>query len=121
LQIQRVDRAGTVGYGAIHRVTGKKIATIAVGYADGYLRSLGNNGVCAIDGIMVPVIGRISMDLVTVDVTQVPDEVIAKCKVIELIGDNVPVDFVAEKAGTISYEILTSLGDRYKRIYVDKK
>lgn len=119
LQIQQVDRACAVGYGAVHRVVrGTKIATVAVGYADGYLRSLSNEGICAIDGVIVPVIGRVSMDLVTIDVTKIPDEVLAKCDGIELIGENIPVDVVAKKAGTISYEILTSLGDRYRRIYM---
>lgn len=119
LQLQHVDSAGTVGYGALQKITsGTKIATIAVGYADGYLRSLSNSGICAIDGVIVPVIGRVSMDLVTIDVTKIPAEKLDECREVELIGENIPVDIVAKKAGTISYEILTSLGNRYKKIYI---
>jgi len=117
LQIEQVDSAGTVGYGAKYKIkAGTRIATIAVGYADGYLRSLSDCGICAIGGQIVPVIGRVSMDLVTVDVTKIPVEKLAGAE-IELIGDNISVDVVAKRAGTIGYEILTSLGSRYKRIY----
>ncbi len=116
LQIELVDRAGAVGYGASYKLHhGTKIATIAVGYADGYLRSLSNQGICAIDGVIVPVIGRVSMDLVTVDVTKIPDEKLYVGAEVELIGENIPVDVVAGRAGTIGYEILTSLGARYRR------
>lgn len=118
LQIERIDRAGTVGYGAEHKVNkGTKIATIAAGYADGYLRSLSNKGICALRGKKIPVIGRVSMDLITLDVTEISDTDLGIGKEIELIGENISVDMVAEKAGTIAYEILTSLGARYKRIY----
>lgn len=118
LQIHRIDRAGTVGYGASRKVKpGMKTATIAAGYADGYLRSLSNSGVCAVDGQIVPIIGRVSMDLVILDVTEVPDSKLTIGQEVELIGENIPLEMVAEKAGTISYEILTSLGERYKRIY----
>lgn len=120
LQIQRIDRDGTVGYGASQAVLkGTKIATIAAGYADGYLRSLSNNGICAVDGIIVPIIGRVSMDLVTIDVSKIPDEKLKPGAEVELIGDNIPVDVAAKHASTISYEILTSLGKRYKRVYLD--
>jgi alanine racemase len=93
LQIERVDRAVTVGYGALRKVErGTKIATIAVGYADGYLRCLGDRGICAIGGVFVPVIGRISMDLITLDVTEIADAKLSEIEEIELIGDNIPVD-----------------------------
>lgn len=119
LQIHQIDRDGTVGYGASHKVTaGTKTATIAIGYADGYLRSLSNSGICAVDGIIVPIIGRVSMDLVILDVTNVPDSKLEVGREVELIGENIPVETVALKAGTISYEILTSLGPRYKRVYI---
>jgi alanine racemase len=117
LQIERVDSAGTVGYGATHKITrGTKIATIAVGYANGYLRSLSDRGICAVNGHIVPVIGRVSMDLVTIDVTKIPDEKLFDAEV-ELIGDYISVNEVAQKAGTISYEIITSLGGRYRIVY----
>lgn len=118
LQIEQIDRKGAVGYGATHSLAkGAKIATVAVGYADGYLRSLSNRGICYIGDIAVPVVGRVSMDLITLDVSNVPDKMLTQGAEVELIGDNIPVDVVAGKAGTISYEILTSLGGRYKRVY----
>ncbi|MFO0998349.1 MAG: alanine racemase C-terminal domain-containing protein [Alphaproteobacteria bacterium] len=68
-----MDPPRTVGYGAAHRVARRtKIATIAIGYADGYLRSLKGRGLCHIAGHRVPVVGRVSMDLTTLDVTEVP-------------------------------------------------
>lgn len=118
LQIHHINKECTVGYGAEYKAgKGKKIATIPVGYADGYLRSLSNKGICAIDGIIVPVVGRVSMDLITLDVTDVPEEKLGVMREVELIGENIPVDVVAQKAGTIGYEMLTSLGARYKRNY----
>ncbi|MCW5772497.1 MAG: alanine racemase [Rhodospirillaceae bacterium] len=119
LQVREVDSPGTVGYGATAPIgAGGRIATIAVGYADGYLRSLSNRGEAWIGPHNVPVIGRVSMDLVTLDVSSVPRE---SCRVgdwVELIGPHLGVDAVAERAGTNGYEILTSLGPRYRRTYL---
>ncbi|HYD70386.1 alanine racemase [Azospirillum sp.] len=120
LQVRNVDSPMTVGYGATHRVAGRgKIATIAVGYADGYLRSLSGRGHVHVGGVPAPVVGRISMDLITVDITALPDGAVAPGMLVELIGPNRTVDTVAEQAGTIGYEVLTSLGPRYHRVYVD--
>lgn len=119
LQVRAIDSPRTVGYGATHQVSRpSKIATIPVGYADGYLRSLGNRGRCYVDGRPVPVVGRVSMDLVTLDVTDLPDEMARPGTMVEVIGPNMPVDELAESAGTIGYEILTSLGRRYTRRYL---
>jgi alanine racemase len=119
LQVRAVDSPGTVGYGATARIgAGGRIATIAVGYADGYLRSLSNRGEAWIGPHRVPIIGRVSMDLVTLDISSVPQEA---CKVgdfADLIGAHIGVDDVAERAGTNGYEILTSLGPRYHRAYL---
>jgi alanine racemase len=119
IQVREVDNAATVGYGATARIgAGGRIATIAVGYADGYLRSLSNRGEAFIGSHRVPIIGRVSMDLVTLDVSSVPPE---ECQVgafAELIGANIPVDDVADRAGTNGYEILTRLGPRYHRSYL---
>lgn len=118
LQVRNVDSPMTVGYGATHRVAGRgKIATIAVGYADGYLRSLGGRGAVFVGGVPAPVVGRISMDLITVDVTGLPEHAAVPGALVELIGPNRPVDVVAEQGGTIGYEVLTSLGPRYHRVY----
>lgn len=118
LQVREIDTDATVGYGATHRVTGRtRIATVGVGYADGWLRALSNHGAGWIGDRSVPLVGRVSMDLSTFDVTGVPETLAAPGCWIELIGPNRPVDTVAKEAGTIGYEILTALGTRYARIH----
>ena len=119
LQIRDAEPGETVGYNATHIVKKRsKIATVSVGYADGYPRSLSNNVSGIIDSISVPLLGRISMDLITFDVTAAPEAKRQPGQLIELIGPNNPVDEIANAAGTIGYEILTSLGRRYHRIYI---
>ncbi len=116
LQIRDVDSPQTVGYGASHRVSRRgKIATVAIGYADGWFRSLGNRGCGFIEGIKVPLVGRVSMDLTTFDVTDVPENLAHPGALIELIGPHHTVDDVAAEAGTIGYEVLTALGRRHHR------
>jgi len=118
LQIRDVDTPKTVGYGARYQVTGPaRIATVAVGYADGYLRSLSNKGSAYFGDIRAPVVGRVSMDLITLDVSHVPEHLIYPGATADLIGPHCTVDDVARDAGTIGYEILTGLGARYHRIY----
>lgn len=117
LQIQDVDASQTVGYGAAHRVEASgRIATIGVGYADGYLRSLSNKATAVLHGVTVPLVGRVSMDLITFDISAVPDAKVGDS--LELIGPSHTIDDLADQAGTIGYEILTSLGGRYARRYV---
>ena len=119
LQIRDVDTPMTVGYGATHRVTQPgRTATAAVGYADGYLRSLGNRGHGIIKGERVPVVGRISMDLTCFDISALPSGSVAPGDRVELIGPGHGADELAAEAGTIGYEILTSLGHRAIRRYV---
>lgn len=119
IAVREVDNAGTVGYGATARIgAGGRIATIAVGYADGYLRSLSNRGEAWIGPHRVPLIGRVSMDLVTLDVSSVPPEACQAGEFAELIGAHIEVDAIAVRAGTNGYEILTSLGPRYHRAYL---
>ena len=116
LQIHEVDPPRTVGYGATHRVAGRtRIATVAAGYADGWPRTLSSRGSAFTGEIRVPVIGRVSMDLTTIDITAAPH--LREGDTVELLGDRLPVDEVAETAGTIGYEILTRLGARYHRVY----
>ena len=118
-QVRDVDTPQTVGYGATHQVEGPgRIATVAVGYADGYLRSLSNKGTGYVGDTPVPVVGRVSMDLITLDVTSIPAHLCLPGAFVDLIGPNNPVERVAEDAGTIGYEILTSLGHRYRRVYI---
>jgi alanine racemase len=119
LQVRDVDTPGTVGYGATHRITRPgRIATVAAGYADGYPRSLSNRGACSIGDFQVPVVGRVSMDLITLDVTAVPETLARPGVLVDLIGPRNTVDAVGDAAGTIGYEVLTRLGKRYHRVYV---
>jgi alanine racemase len=123
LQVRSVEAGDSVGYGAsftAHRPT--RIATIPVGYADGYFRALAASGAkpgarVVIAGQAMALAGRVSMDLITVDVTGLPAETCEPGTPVEIIGDAVTVDDLADVAGTISYEILTALGHRYRRIY----
>ncbi len=116
LQVRNVDTPMTVGYGASHRVAqAAKIATIAIGYADGYLRSLSGCGQVWFAGRAAPVVGRVSMDLITVDVTDIPERDARPGTMAEIIGEHRDPDQVAAEAGTIGYEILTALGRRYAR------
>ena len=117
LQIRQIDAPESVGYGASHRVQGPtRIATLAVGYADGFLRCLSNNASAWMGDVEMPIVGRVSMDLITVDITAAPQ--IGLGDSLNLIGPHQDVDAVADKAGTIGYEILTSLGQRYARHYL---
>ena len=119
IQVRDIDRPRTVGYGAAHPIRRRsKIATVAIGYADGYLRSLSGRGKCRLAGLEVPIVGRVSMDLITVDITDVPADQAVEGTVVEAIGPEHTVDDVAEIAGTNGYEILTSLGPRYRRRYI---
>ena len=120
LQVRDVDAPQTVGYGASHRVEGPgRIATVAVGYADGYPRSLSGYGRAVLDGHDVAVVGRVSMDLITLDVSPVARDVAVPGALVDMIGPNNDLDDMAERAGTIGYELLTSLGRRYHRVYRD--
>jgi len=120
LQLRDVDRPMTVGYGATHSVARKgKIITVSVGYADGYLRSLSNRGSARIGAVPLPVLGRVSMDLITLDASDAPDDAVRPGALVDLIGPGHDVDALAAEAGTTGYEILTSLGPRYARRYTD--
>ena len=119
LQVRAIDTPQSVGYGATYTAQGaERIATISVGYADGYLRSLSNAGVAYVGDHPAPVVGRVSMDLIGLDVSAVPEDLCHPGMLVDLIGPHNPVDDVADRAGTIGYEILTSLGARYHRVYV---
>lgn len=116
LQLRTVAAGETVGYNGIWTAPRpSRIATVSVGYADGYLRALSNGGLACFDGRPVPLVGRVSMDLSTWDVTDHP--AIERGSWLELIGPEMPPDEVAARAGTNGYEILTSLGSRYDRHY----
>lgn len=118
LQVRDVDAGDTVGYGATHRFARSgKLAIVAAGYADGLFRSLGNRGSGLLGGWRVPLVGRVSMDLIAFDVTATPPGEAREGGVINIIGPGNTADDVADAAGTIGYEVLTALGRRYHREY----
>ena len=121
LQIRRIDALQTVGYGGAWRsARPSRIATIALGYADGYFRTLIHRTHVYLAGHRVPVIGRISMDLVTIDVTDVPEGESQLGATVEVLGRNVTAEDLADHARTNAYEVMTALGRRYARLYVDR-
>ena len=120
IQVRTAEAGETVGYGAAETLTRRTdIAIVSLGYADGYLRAAGGRDLvagapAALNDAPARLIGRVSMDLIAVDVTGLPCR---RGDLIELIGPNVPVDTVAEHAGTIGYELLTGLSRRAERVY----
>ncbi len=124
LQVKEARTGETVGYGATHSLSrDSRLAIIGHGYADGFFRSLsGTNsrpgGKVAIRGRICPVIGRISMDLSVVDITELGPDIPLPGEGAEVLGKLISVDDQADAGGTIGYEILTSLKGRYSRNYV---
>jgi alanine racemase len=124
LHVRKAGDGETIGYGATRTLTRpSRIAVVSVGYADGFFRSLsikdGEQGLMVYIGThAAPILGRVSMDLVTIDVTDVPERVAQRGEWVELIGPNVTAQEVARRAGTIDYEILTNLGRRAFRRYI---
>lgn len=119
LQVRRVDAASPVGYGATFQAPdGAKLATVSMGYADGLMRSWGTGGHAHVEDIRVPVAGRVSMDLATFDVSNVPESALAPGAMVDIIGTRHTIDEFAREAGTIGYEALTALGRRYHRRYL---
>jgi alanine racemase len=123
LQVREVERGDSVGYGATWTARRpSKLAVISAGYADGYFRAAGgSDGTRGADVIIAgercPVAGRISMDLLTVDITELPPHAARRGQMATLLGDGITVDELGHHFGTIGYEVLTSLGARYQRTY----
>jgi alanine racemase len=114
VQIREVAAGETVGYGCTWEAEiDSQIATVAAGYADGLMRSLSGRATLWSDGTPCPVAGRISMDLITVDVTHLHEPP----KELDILCPEQGIEALAERAGTIGYEILTGLGPRYTRHY----
>jgi alanine racemase len=122
-QIRNVERGESVGYGGTwttRRPT--RLAIVSAGYADGYFRAGGSNdgtrgAEVVVAGKRCPVAGRISMDLMAVDITDLPSNAARRGHMVTLIGEGITVDELAHHFGTIGYEVLTSLGPRYARVY----
>ncbi|MDM7850953.1 alanine racemase [Pseudochrobactrum kiredjianiae] len=120
IQCRSVPAKTLVGYGGSYETqTETRIATIAVGYADGWPRHLSNKGCAYYGDVRLPIIGRVSMDSITLDVSALPEGTLKLGSLVELIGSHQTLEQVAQDAGTITYEVLTSLGNRYHRIYIN--
>src|SRR3954451_12488728 len=123
VQLRTIERGDSVGYGGTwtaRRPT--KLAIVSAGYADGYFRAASaNDGTRGAEVIVAgkrcPVAGRISMDLMAVDITDLPDKTARRGHMATLIGEGITVDELAHHFGTIGYEVLTGLDSRYARIY----
>lgn len=123
LSLRHVVKGDSISYGAA-AITKRdsRIATICVGYADGYIRAGGSSvqkdgAKVWIAGHEAPIIGRVTMDLIMVDVTDIPHEEVEPGTLVEMFGPHIAIDDVAAAAGTIGYELLTSLGMRSERRY----
>jgi alanine racemase len=119
LTVREIADGRSVGYNAQWRANRPtRIATVGVGYADGYLRSLINRGRGYIAGRSIPLVGRVSMDLVTFDVTDLPEDQSRPGTPVTLMGPELPPDELGRLAGTNGYEMLTGLSHRYARRYL---
>jgi alanine racemase len=123
VQLRSVEQGATVGYSATW--TAKRptrLAIVSVGYADGFLRAASASDArpgaeAIVAGRRCPMAGRVSMDLIAIDVTDVPEGQVKRGDLVTLLGQEIGVDELAARAGTIGYEVLTSLGRRYRRVY----
>lgn len=119
LQVRHLNPGERVGYGGTHLVERPtRIVVVPIGYADGFYWQLGNKGMAIIQGYEVPVIGRVSMDMITLDVTDVPESMIFPGAQVEIMGDHYTPNDVAAVMQTNVREILTRLGHRFERYYV---
>jgi Alr-MurF fusion protein len=118
-QIKEVGKNETIGYSRKGQVAKtSRIAVIPIGYADGLRRNLGNlNGRVYIKGQYAPIVGNICMDMCMVDISGIDANV---GDTVEIVGSHIPITELAEKAGTIPYEILTGISQRVKRIYLQE-
>jgi alanine racemase len=126
LQVSEVPAGARIGYAASYRAPSpRRIATIAAGYADGVFRhaSAANDesgGAVSLNGKLAPIVGRVSMDLITVDISDVGDPAPVRGDFVELVGPELPLEAVGRAARSIGYEVLTRLGTRFHRHYVDR-
>jgi len=118
LQLRTAHKGESVGYGATYILTREsKLATLGIGFADGYDRRFGNQAYVEFEGFKAPVLGRISMDYTVVDVTDIPESLCVVGGWAELVNQNLTLDAHAHAIGTISRELSTGFGQRLMRIY----
>ncbi len=122
LAVKQLESGAQIGYGGIHRASGSmRVAVLAAGYADGIPHRLGNRGSVIAHGKLAPIVGAVSMDLTTVDVTNCPE--LRSGDAVTLLGsegnESIDAQQIARIAGTISYSVLCGISARVKRIYVE--
>lgn len=118
IQTQELEKGAPIGYDGTYRMKRRgRIATLAMGYADGWLRAASNRASVGVGGRRAPIVGRISMDLITVDVTQIDPRLTQPGAYVDLLDNDYGVDHFARDAGTIAYEVLTQLGGKHHRAY----
>ena len=124
LQVRSLSQGDTVGYAASFVAPNDMtIAILAAGYADGIPRTAStatgeSGGAVAIKGHVAPIVGRVSMDLIAVDVTNIPPQQLTRGGEVEIIGPTCTLDLVGKASQTIGYEILTRLSPRFERVYI---
>ncbi len=124
IQVREVEDGAGVGYNSRWHAKGKRtLATVCLGYATAIRATAPNTdaipgGLALVDGVPCPFAGTVSMDLIIVDATEAPPEAVTRGAKVTLIGDDLEIDAVGQAAKTIGYEILTSLGRRYRRNYI---
>lgn len=118
VQVRTIPAGAGVGYGLTYVAPDeRRIATLGLGYADGWPRRLGGKAAAVWRGQRLPIVGRVSMDSMGIDISALPPGALAEGDFVELIGPDQPLQAVADQAETVTYEILTGLGSRFPRIY----
>lgn len=118
VQTRTVPAGARVGYSGTYVTKAEtRLATIAAGYADGLPRNLSDRGAVYYNGVRLPIVGRVSMDSTTIDISALPEGALSFGSLVEVLGDHQTLEDIARDAGLISYEILTSLGHRFHRQY----
>lgn len=124
IQLHTARKGESAGYGATYTFPrDSQLATVSIGYGDGFFRHFGNKAQFFWHGHPCPIVGRVSMDLTIIDITDIPQDVPPPLvgEMMEVIGPHQSADDLAEQIGTIGYEILTDLGQRHNRIYKNVK
>ena len=120
IQLKTLGRAEAVGYSSTFRLSEQsRIATVGIGYANGYPRAASNHGHVAVGGFQAPVVGRVSMDLITIDVSSVPERLLHPGAPVEILGPNIRDSILADSSGTIEHDVLISLGRGNVRQYIN--
>jgi alanine racemase len=118
IQTRWISKGAAVGYGGSFIASrAMRLATVAIGYADGCHRVVGNAGRVYFGNTALPLVGRVSMDSLVVDISELSETAIAPGEMVDLIGPHQTIDDFAAAAGTIGYEVLTGLGQRLQRVY----